>query len=83
MCESADEVMQAEALFVSHLQTSDTTDPETVDRVVTGLLQRDGTAGCAARMAYEFGEHPDTAAQRMRWARQVVHRQASSATSAS
>jgi uncharacterized membrane protein len=77
MCQSADEVMQAEALFASHLQTSDTPDPEIVDRVVTGLLQRDGAAGCAARMAYEYGEYPDTAAQRMRWARQVVHRQAS------
>lgn len=74
MYESADEVTQAEALFVSDLQTCDTTNPEAVDRAVEALLERDGAQGCAARMAYEFGEHPDTAVRRMRWARQVVHR---------
>jgi hypothetical protein len=42
------------------------------DTVATQL--RDcGVDACAARMAYEFGEHPDTAVPRMRWARRVVH----------
>jgi hypothetical protein len=28
-----------------------------------------GSRGCAARVAQEFGDHPETAAARMRWAR--------------
>jgi hypothetical protein len=28
--------------------------------------------GCAAEMAAEYGEHPDCAVRRMRWARAVV-----------
>ena len=28
-----------------------------------------GVKGCAAVMAAEYGEHPEQAAQRMRWAR--------------
>ena len=76
-----DEVVRVEALFASHLQASDPISPEIVDGTVATVLQRDGAWECAARMAYEFGEHPDTAAQRMRWARQVVHRQSSSSAS--
>jgi hypothetical protein len=72
MSESADEVTEAEALFVSDLQSSDVLDGNTVNHTVTKLLQRDGPSLCAARMAYEFGEHPDTAPRRMRWARDVV-----------
>jgi hypothetical protein len=30
--------------------------------------------GCVARMAQEFGDHPDAAATRMRWARQLAAR---------
>jgi hypothetical protein len=72
MNESADEVTQAEALFVSDLQSSESIDYDTVNDTVASLLRRDGPTGCAARMAYEFGEHPDTAARRMCWARDVV-----------
>jgi hypothetical protein len=31
-----------------------------------------GTRGCAGRMAQEFGDHPEAAAERMRWIRQLV-----------
>ena len=31
-----------------------------------------GAAGCAGRVAQEFGDHPETAAVRMRWARTAV-----------
>ena len=31
-----------------------------------------GLGGCAAEVAAEYGEHPETAARRMRWARAVV-----------
>jgi hypothetical protein len=74
MQESADDVTRAEALFASSLQAEDVKDSEVVDRTVTDLLRLDGPRGCSARMAYEFGEHPDLAAQRMRWARRVVRR---------
>jgi hypothetical protein len=29
-------------------------------------------SGCAGRMAQEFGDHPDAAPSRMRWARQLA-----------
>jgi hypothetical protein len=72
MQESADDVTRAEALFASDLQAADVKDTAIVDRTVTDLLRQDGPRGCSARMAYEFGEHPDLAAERMRWARRVV-----------
>ena len=31
-----------------------------------------GGPGCAARVAQAFGEHPETAVTRMRWARAMV-----------
>lgn len=31
-----------------------------------------GRTGCAAEMAAAYGDHPEAAAQRMRWARNVV-----------
>lgn len=70
-----DKTVRAEAVFVSHLQASDTLEGEVVADTVDTLLHRDGPAGCAAGMAYEFGEHPDTAAPRMRWARELVRRE--------
>lgn len=72
MQETADDVTRAEALFASDLQAADVKDTEVVDRTVTALLRQDGPRVCSARMAYEFGEHPDLAARRMRWARRVV-----------
>ena len=69
-----DETLRAEALFASHVQASDPINPENVDDVVAEVLRRDGPCECAARMAYEFGEHPDTAVRRMRWARRMIQR---------
>ena len=69
-----EETLRAEALFASDLQASEKISPEAVDDVVVQVLRRDGPCECAARMAYEFGEHPDLAARRMRWARRVVSR---------
>jgi hypothetical protein len=31
-----------------------------------------GIGGCVAEMAAAYGEHPETAARRMRWARTVI-----------
>ncbi|GAA3348372.1 hypothetical protein GCM10020358_66630 [Amorphoplanes nipponensis] len=79
MQESADDVTRAEALFASDLQAADVEDTDAVDRAVAALLRRNGPRGCSARMAYEFGEHPDLAAERMRWARRVVRQRVGTA----
>ncbi len=62
------EAVRAEALFVSTLQPSGSPSPDQVRRAVATTLQRLGVRGCAARMAGEFGDHPDTAVARMSWA---------------
>jgi hypothetical protein len=69
-----DATVRAEALFASHLQPSEPVTPGVLDDTVATMLHRDGPRECAARMAYEFGEHPDTAVRRMRWARRTISR---------
>jgi hypothetical protein len=59
---------RAWALFASTLQPSESLSPRQIRRAVTATLQRLGVRGCAARMAGEFGDHPDTAVARMSWA---------------
>jgi hypothetical protein len=59
---------RAGALFLSALQPSGSPGPDQIRRAVTTTLQRRGVRGCAALVAGEFGDHPDTAAARMRWA---------------
>lgn len=62
------EAARAEALFLSTLQPSGSPSPDQVRRAVTRTLQRLGVRGCAAQVAGEFGDHPDTAVARMSWA---------------
>ncbi|OLB80148.1 MAG: hypothetical protein AUI14_07790 [Actinobacteria bacterium 13_2_20CM_2_71_6] len=64
--------LHAEALFVCDLQPSQRPAPEQVRRAVAAMLCRYGPRWCAARMAQEFGEHPETAVPRMVWAVQTV-----------
>jgi len=63
---------RCEALFASSLQPSDAPTAGTVSAAVTRALRQFGAGGCAGRMAQEFGDHPDAAARRMRWVRQLV-----------
>jgi hypothetical protein len=63
---------RCEALFASGLQRSDTPDAEMVAEVISHTVRQLGTRGCASRMAQEFGDHPEMAADRMRWVRQLV-----------
>jgi hypothetical protein len=42
-----------------------------VSAAITCAVRRFGIGGCAARMAQEFGDHPDSAADRMRWLQRV------------
>ena len=61
-----------EALFASSLQPSDTPTAGMIAAAIRSAMQRFGPRGCTERMAQEFGDHPDAAAQRMRWARQFA-----------
>ncbi len=63
---------RCEALFASGLQRSDAPAPEALAEVISRAVRRFGIAGCAARMAQEFGDHPEAAASRMRWIRQLI-----------
>jgi len=64
---------QAQALFVSHLQPSERPTPRQVAAAVEEALRRaKGATGCLAAIAAEYGEHPEVAAARMRWALATV-----------
>jgi hypothetical protein len=65
-------VLHADALFASALQRSDELNVSQIRRAVARAIAGYGAAGCAARVAQEFGDHPETAAARMRWARSAV-----------
>ena len=60
---------RCEALFASGPQRSDARTAAGVAEAISGAVCRFGTRGCAVRMAREFGDHPQTAAEWMRWAR--------------
>ena len=63
---------RCEALFASGLQPSDAPTAGMVAVAITRAVRRFGAGGCAGQMAQEFGDHPDAAARRMRWVRQLV-----------
>jgi len=63
---------RCEALFVSGLQRSDAPDAAGLAEFIRAAVREYGIRGCAGRMAEEFGEHPEAAAARMRWIRQLV-----------
>jgi hypothetical protein len=67
------EAVRAEALFVSTLQPSGSPSPDQIRRAVAATLQRLGVRGCAAQVAGEFGDHPDTAVARMSWALATIN----------
>ena len=60
------------ALFSFVLQPSDAPTADMVATAIGRAVQQFGTGGCAGRMAQEFGDHPDAAATRMRWVRQLI-----------
>ena len=64
--------LQGEALFVSALQRSEELRVSQIRQAITGTLDAYGDAGCAGRVAQESGDHPETAAARMRWARATM-----------
>jgi hypothetical protein len=64
--------VRADALFVSALQRSEELSTGQVQQAVASAVRAFGSRGCAERVAQEFGDHPDTAVARMRWARTVA-----------
>jgi hypothetical protein len=64
--------VRADALFVSALQRSEELSTGQVRKAVATTVRAFGGRGCAELVAQEFGDHPETAVARMRWARTVV-----------
>ena len=61
--------LQASALFASALQCSDEPSAGQIRQAVAAAVSAFGYPGCAERAAQEFGDHPEIAVIRMRWAR--------------
>ncbi len=69
-----------QALFASALRRSAAPAAESAAAAISRAVRRFGTRGCASRMAQEFGDHPQAAAERMRWVRQLATEAAIPAT---
>jgi hypothetical protein len=66
---------RAAALFLSGLSaTDDPTSTQIEAAIRHALLAHGGSRGCAADVAAAYGDYPELAAPRMRWARSVVVR---------
>jgi hypothetical protein len=64
---------RAEALFTSPLATGSHPTRATVDEAIrVAVRAHGGVRSCAADVAGEYGDHPELAVPRMRWARAVV-----------
>jgi hypothetical protein len=64
---------RAAALFVSDLSTSaHLTDTDVEAAIRHSLRAHGGIRGCSADVAFAYGDRPELAAPRMRWARSVV-----------
>jgi hypothetical protein len=62
----------AGALFASVLQRSDNPSAGQVRKAIAAAVRAYGGLGCVQRVAQEFGDHPEAAVNRMRWARAVA-----------
>lgn len=66
---------RAAALFASDLSAlCEHTRVEVAAAIGRAIGTHHGIGGCAAEVAAAYGEHPETAAHRMRWALTVVER---------
>ena len=66
-------VARAEALFTSLLTTGCQPSRAVAEEAIRHAVRTyGGVRGCAAEVAGEYGDHPESAAPRMRWARRVV-----------
>ncbi|GIF22990.1 hypothetical protein BJ973_000651 [Actinoplanes tereljensis] len=64
---------RAAALFASDLPASSRPSAPAVNEAIAEAVRRHGgTRGCVAHLATTYGDYPEFAAARMRWARAVV-----------
>ena len=71
--ESKLSVARAEALFVSDASISDQLTRQQATALISKAVRTyHGVRGCAAEVAAAYGDHPDVAPSRMRWACAVV-----------
>ncbi|MEW2570590.1 hypothetical protein ACFU9Y_38650 [Streptomyces sp. NPDC057621] len=64
---------RAEALFSSDLATgSEPTRTEITEAIRRAIRRNGGSLGCAGALACAYGERPETAVPRMRWALRQV-----------
>jgi hypothetical protein len=66
--------VRCEALFASSVQSSERSSSDRLQEAISQTVRRLGSRGCAAVVAQEFGDHPEVAVPRMRWAREQVAR---------
>ena len=64
--------VRADALFASPLQRSGEPAAGQVREAIASAMREFGPGGCSEHVAQEFGDHPETAVLRMRWARRVA-----------
>ena len=64
--------LDADALFASGVQRCDEPDAAKVRQAIAVAIRAFGRSGCVGRVAQEFGDHPETAVIRMRWALNMV-----------
>jgi hypothetical protein len=66
-------VARAEALFVSDVSAWSRPTKAAVTAAISGAIRSHaGVRGCAGEVGAAYGEHPEIAAARMRWARRLV-----------
>jgi hypothetical protein len=64
---------RAAALFASDLPSGSRPSAAVVESAIAVSVRRcGGTRGCVAALAAAYGDYPETAVVRMRWARSVV-----------
>jgi hypothetical protein len=64
---------RAQVLAVSAVSATERLDRRSADAAIrAAVLIHGGVDGCVAALAREFGDRPETAPLRMRWAKQVV-----------
>ena len=64
--------VRCEALFASALRQSDSIPPDQIREAIAQTIRKLGSQGCAAWLAQEYGDYPESAVARMLWARSMV-----------
>jgi hypothetical protein len=65
-------VARAEALFAASVSAGPLSRDAATSAIAAAVRSCGGVRGCAGVVATEFGDHPEVAVVRMRWARATV-----------